>query len=179
MLQQVNQQHDQAIPDLAPVTARHALELLGYIFEIEIFGLVPPGVLGLVLKPSDEIFFISGYVSRHLSPLLRGGGDRVDSIGRRGRSGETRQYLFRHQPDALVGLLMRQKAGAADKDEMCKPVDVVVDVHDLPIDRVGIAGDEDAAFDRAFRGDADQLIGRAAARACAPSRSTQVSATVE
>ena len=55
---------------------------------------------------------------------------------------------------------MVEKAGAADKDEIGEAADLVVDVHDLPVDRVRVAGEQDAAGDRLLGGDADQAVGR-------------------
>src|SRR5205085_12640650 len=97
--------------------------------------------------------------------LLRGGWDRVDGVGRDRRGRQARQDLLGHQPDAFIGLLVSEKPRAADEDEMREAADLVVDVHDLLVDRVGIAGDEDAAFDRLLRIDADQAAAGTAAAA--------------
>ncbi len=59
---------------------------------------------------------------------------------------------------------------------MAEAADLLMDLHDLPVDRVGVAGAQDAAGDRLLGGDADQRVGRPAPRAphCATGRSPDV-----
>src|SRR3984893_332205 len=60
----MRQQNDETAADFPPVAARHALELLGDIFEIEAFYLAAPRALCLILQPGDKIVFIGGRVPR-------------------------------------------------------------------------------------------------------------------
>src|SRR5215472_15908114 len=89
-----------------------------------------------------------------LLPWLFGGAGRLGGRCRR-RLGQARQYLLGHQTDALFGLAMVKKPRASDKDEMAEPADLVVNVHDLFVDGIGVAGAQDAAGDRLLGGDAD------------------------
>src|SRR5947207_6919853 len=99
-----------------------------------------------------------------LNLLLRGGGHRIDGVRRDRRGRQARQDLLGHQPDAFIRFLVSEEPRAADEDEMRETADLLVDVHDLAVDRVGIAGDEDAALDRLLGVDADQAgAGTAAA----------------
>src|SRR5262249_10814777 len=45
-----------------------------------------------------------------------------------------------------------------DKDEMAEPGHLLINVHDLSVDRIRVAGDEDAAGDRLLGGDPDQAL---------------------
>src|SRR4030095_10254685 len=76
--------------------------------------------------------------SAYADYLLRGGRHRVDGVRRDRRGRQAGQDLLRHQPDPLGGFGVSEEARAADKDEMGKAADLVVDVHDLPVDRVGV-----------------------------------------
>src|SRR5208282_3908475 len=88
---------------------------------------------------------------------------RARWLGRRcrGRCRQPRQHFLGKQPDALLGLLMIEEARAPDKDEMAEAAHLLVDVHDLLVDGIRIAGAEDAAGDRLLGGDADQALARA------------------
>jgi hypothetical protein len=77
----------------------------------------------------------------------------------RDRVRKARDHLFRHQPDTFFCLLVVEKPRSADKDEIRKPADVIVNRHDLPIDGVRVAGDENAAGNRLVCGNADQAVG--------------------
>ena len=121
------------------------------------------------LPRSDELGIDPGcrVIHRSLSLVLLSGAGPAAARRRRCRRRQARQDLLRHQPDALFGLLVVEKARAADKDQMAEAADLVVDVHDLLVDGVRVAGAQDAAGDRLLGGDADQAVGRAA-RGCAP-----------
>src|SRR6266571_4030914 len=60
----MDQEHDEAISDLATVAARHPFELLGDVLEIETISLAAPCAPRLVLEPGDEVLFIGRSVSR-------------------------------------------------------------------------------------------------------------------
>src|SRR5271169_186430 len=60
----MDEQDGEAISDLATVAARHALELLGDVLEIEAFGVARACAPGLVLEPGDEVLFIARSVAR-------------------------------------------------------------------------------------------------------------------
>src|SRR5215471_992930 len=79
-----------------------------------------------------------------------------------GGSRQARHNFLCEQPDTLLGLLMVEKARTADENEMAEPAYLVVDVHDLLVDGVGIAGDQNAAADRLLGGDPDEAVGWAA-----------------
>src|ERR1700730_11757239 len=64
MLQQMNKEHHQPIPDLATVAARHAFEFLGDVLQVEALRLAAPGASRLIIEPGDEVFLITGGVSR-------------------------------------------------------------------------------------------------------------------
>src|SRR5437879_10406949 len=60
----MRQQNDETDADFPPVAARHAVEFLGDIFEIEAFCLAAPRALCLILQPGDKIVFVGGRVPR-------------------------------------------------------------------------------------------------------------------
>src|SRR5262249_30442689 len=112
---------------------------------------------------------IHGVAASFIAILLRAqaaarllGGERGGGCRRRRR--QARQTLLGQQADALLGVAMVEEARAADEDQVPEAADLVVDLHDLAVNGVGVAGDEDAAGDRLLGGDPDQLVGRAAAR---------------
>ena len=74
-----------------------------------------------------------------------------------GRRGSTSFAISRMPFSASV---MVEKAGAADKDEMAEPADLLVNVHDLFVDGIRVAGAQDAAGDRLLGSDADQALAR-------------------
>jgi len=74
---------------------------------------------------------------------------------------QARQYLLRHQANALFGFAVIEKARAPDKDEMAEAADLLVNVHDLPVDGIRVTGAQNAAGDRLLGGDADQTLARA------------------
>src|SRR5581483_9939884 len=83
------------------------------------------------------------------------------SLRRRDRrdGAQARQHLGREQADALRGFVMGHEAGAADHGEMAEAADLVVEIHDLAIDRLGAAGEQDALRHGALGRDADQRRG--------------------
>src|ERR1700737_5340403 len=53
---------------------------------------------------------------------------------------------------------MVEEARAPDEDEVAEPADFLVDVHDLPVDRVRVAGAQNAAGDRLLGRDANEAL---------------------
>ena len=120
-----------------------------------------PGVLRLDFKRGNEIVLVGRCVARHVASIAqRRAGATASGVtvaaGRRGRT----SFAIRRMPFSASSWV--EKARAADKDEMAEPADLVVDVHDLLVDGVRVAGAQDAAGDRLLGGDADQAVGRAA-----------------
>ena len=70
--EQMGHQDGQPIADFAPVATRHAFELLGDIFEIEVTDLTASCPSRLVLEPGDKILVVDRCVGRssHLHPPL-------------------------------------------------------------------------------------------------------------
>src|SRR5271169_400477 len=95
--------------------------------------------------------------------VLLSGAGRLGGKCRCGR-GQARQHLLGKEPDAFLGLLVVEKARAADEDEMAETADLVVNLHDLVVDRIRVAGAKNAAGDRLLGGDADQAVGGASHR---------------
>src|SRR6516225_10926063 len=90
---------------------------------------------------------IQGVASFIASPPSSFGGLSRTDIGRRRRRRQPRQHFLGEEADALFGFLVVEEARAADKDEMAEPADLLVDVHDLLIDCIGVTGAENAAGD--------------------------------
>src|ERR1700751_3403895 len=107
---------------------------------------------------------IQGVASFMISLLVRlGGAGRLGGKWR-GVRWQARQNLLGKQPDPFLSLLVVEKARAADKNEMAEAADFVVNLHYLLIDRIRVAGAQNAAGDRLLGGDADQAVSGASHR---------------
>src|SRR5579862_1762256 len=63
---------------------------------------------------------------------------------------QARQDFFRKQADALLAFAVRHEAGAADQGQVTEAADLVVELHDLAVDAVGVADKQDAHRHRLF-----------------------------
>jgi hypothetical protein len=61
----VDQQYDQAVPDLAAVASPHAFDLLGEIFGIDVAELALAQQARLLLRPGEEIVVIGDRIAGH------------------------------------------------------------------------------------------------------------------
>src|SRR5215813_13200730 len=66
---------------------------------------------------------------------------------------QARQHFLREKPDALLRLGVGHEARAADQAQMAESPNLVVEVHHLFVDGIGIAHEQDALRDRLLRGD--------------------------
>src|SRR5437667_10938611 len=58
----MNEENRQPVSDFPAVAARHALQFLGNVFEIETLDIPAPRAPCLILQPGDEIVFIGGRI---------------------------------------------------------------------------------------------------------------------
>src|SRR5438132_6795682 len=58
----MNEEDRQPVSNFPAVAARHALQFLGNVFEIETLDIPAPRAPSLVLQPRDEIVFIGGRI---------------------------------------------------------------------------------------------------------------------
>ena len=72
---------------------------------------------------------------------------------------QARQHLGREQPDALLGLGVRQEAGSTDEDQMAETAEFMEAFHDLPVHGLRPAGEHQPASDRLLGGHRAQCIG--------------------
>src|SRR5262245_54767376 len=102
----------------------------------------------------------SGRETRAAAPICTRRARARGSGRRDGRDGsETGQDLSREEPDALLRLRVGHVARAPDQDQVAEPADLVVEVHDLAVDPVGAADEEDPALHRLLGGHADERRG--------------------
>src|SRR5438093_6439772 len=91
----------------------------------------------------------SGLVCDHVASAHADGRDLL----------EPGQYLLREELDALLGLGMRHKARPPDHHQMAKAADLVVKIHDLLVDGVRAAGEQEPARHRLLCVEADECCG--------------------
>src|SRR5438046_856484 len=72
---------------------------------------------------------------------------------------QPRHDFGRKQPDSLLSLRVRQEPRAADHHQMTEAADLRIEIVDLTVHRVGIAGEQDAPLPRLIRRQADQRRG--------------------
>src|SRR5262245_52892843 len=63
---------------------------------------------------------------------------------------QAREHLAGKESDALFGFRVGHVAGAPDQRQVTEAADLVVELHDLPVDAVGVAGEQDALSLRAL-----------------------------
>src|SRR5438132_13619569 len=66
----MNEEDRQPVSNFPAVAARHALQFLGNVFEIETLDIPAPRAPSLVLQPGDEIVFIGGRIPRSCHRLI-------------------------------------------------------------------------------------------------------------
>src|SRR5215831_17874317 len=69
---------------------------------------------------------------------------------------QAREHLVGEESDALLGFRVGHVAGAPDQRQVTEAADLVVELHDLPVDAVGVAGEQDALSLRALDTDGRQ-----------------------
>src|SRR5882672_10844886 len=83
----MNEENRQPVSDFPAVAARHALQFLGNVFEIETLDIPAPRAPSLVLQPRDEIVFIGGRIPRSCHRLIP---DITAQLCRFGRGSQSR-----------------------------------------------------------------------------------------
>src|SRR5262245_21034738 len=87
---------------------------------------------------------------------------------------QAREHFLRKEPDTLFRLGVRHEARAADQTQVAEAADLVVEVHHLLVDGIGIAHEQDALRHRLLRGNRREprgvLTGREHGARCGGSR---------